>query len=184
MKSRFGFDGNALRWFKSYLENRVQSVKIEDFISKPCRIYYGVPQGSVLGPLLFSMYIAPIEDIIHLHNVKCMILADDSQMYLAFNSCDRILAMETLRSCINDIIIWNERNKLICNPGKTEIIHFSSRFIDNPPISAFTIGSTDIKLTDQVRDLGVIFDSNLNFRVHINNICRASSLAVRNIGRI
>ena len=131
------------------------------------------------------MYIAPIEDIIHLHNVKCMIFADDSQMYLAFNSCDRILAMETLRSCINDIIIWNERNKLICNPGKTEIIHFSSRFIDNPPISAFTIGSTDIKLTDQVRDLGVIFDSNLNFRSHINNICRASSLAVRiNIGRV
>ena len=68
------------------------------------------------------------------------------------------------------------------------VLQHSITIIDNPPISAFTIGlarSTDIKLTDQVRDLGVIFDSNLNFRSHINNICRASSLAVRiNIGRV
>ena len=105
MKGRFGFDGNALRWFESNLQNRFQTIKIEDYTSKPRRMYYGVPQGLVLDPLLFSMNVAPIEDIIKSHNVECMIFADDSQMYLAFNSCDRLLAMEMLRSCINDTIL-------------------------------------------------------------------------------
>ena len=100
------------------------------------------------------------------------------------NPSDRSPALERLRTCINDVINWNKINKLQCNPRKTEIVHFSSRFIGNPSITMLNIGNIEIELSDQVRDLGVIFDSILNLRSHINSICKSSSLAVRNIGRV
>lgn len=137
-----------------------------------------------LGPLLFSLYMAPIEDIIRSYNLNCMIYADDSQLYIAMSTKDRTTALERLRSCIIDVMNWNTINKLVCNQDKTEIIHFSSRFLNNPSIQEFSIGTTLINLADQVRDLGVTLDSKLTFRPHINNVCSTSSLAIRNIGRV
>ena len=184
MEKRFGFRGIALKWFKSYLEHRVQSVKIKHSISKPRHISYGVPQGSVLGPLLFLMYTSPTEDIVAEHGLNCMIYADDSQLYIKINSSDRMLGMERLKSCVNAIMEWAKKNRLQCNPSKTEIIHFLSRFSKNPPFCNINIGDDIINLSNTVRDLGVMLDSVMNLRSHINSICKSSSLAIRNIGRV
>ena len=80
--TRFGLRGTALAWIKSYLTNRSQAVVIKDVHSFSAKLTCGVPQGSVLGPLLFSLYVAPIEDIIIAHSLQSMIFADDTQMYL------------------------------------------------------------------------------------------------------
>ena len=98
--------------------------------SQLSHVEYCVPRGSVLGPLLFTLYTAPIEEIVHYHGLDCMIYADDCQLYIIMNRGDRF-PLTKLCSCINDILPWNMLNKLQCNPEKTEIIHFSSRFLHN-----------------------------------------------------
>lgn len=79
---------------------------------------------------------------------------------------------------------WTKSNRLQCNPEKTEAIHFLSRFTKNPSLSNINIGNDIINFSSTVRDLGVIFDSVLNLRSHINSICKSSSQAIRNIGRV
>lgn len=80
----FGIRGTALRWIKSYLYIRTQSIVIGDVQSVISPIDCGVPQGSVLGPMLFSLYISPIEGIIQSHGLQSMLYADDTQMYITF----------------------------------------------------------------------------------------------------
>ncbi len=79
-----GIDGTALKWFKSYLTDRSQYVFIEGARSRSHTLTYGVPQGSVLGPLLFSAYLLPLGDIIRKHDLDFHLFADDSQLYICF----------------------------------------------------------------------------------------------------
>ena len=78
LRSYFGFSGTALQWFSSYLHGLSQRVIIGDAISSPTYLEFGVPQGSILGPLLFTLYIAPLQDVIQAYNLNCMFYADDS----------------------------------------------------------------------------------------------------------
>ena len=99
---RYGFPWKVPSWFKSYLTNRVQLVMINDAQCSEMPVSFGVPQGSVLGPLLSSLFFAPLEEIIAAHGLNCMIYADDTQLYvsltpkatkmfyLQFNSAQRI----------------------------------------------------------------------------------------------
>lgn len=107
-----------------------------------------------------------------------------SSNYPIINSSDRMLGMERLKSCVNAIMEWAKKNRLQCNPSKTEIIHFLSRFSKNPPFCIINIGDDIINLSNTVRDLGVMLDSVMNLRSYINSICKSSSLAIRNIGRV
>ena len=76
LSSRYGISGTALDWFTSYLSNRCQQVKIHDYISEAVYISFGVPQGSVLGPILFTLYTAPISHVIAEHDVEHNLYAD------------------------------------------------------------------------------------------------------------
>ena len=80
LQHRYGVGGTALKW--SYLLDRTQSVKIKDVSSSERRVLYGVPQGSVLGPLVFVLFFAPLEDVIISHGLRCMMYADDTQLYV------------------------------------------------------------------------------------------------------
>ena len=84
-QSRYGVGGTALNFFKSYLHNRSQSVIVDHVLSDPVRVDYGMPQGSVCGPICFILYTAPLEDIIQAHSLSCMKYADDSQQYISLN---------------------------------------------------------------------------------------------------
>ena len=74
LESYFGFSKLTLNWFRSYLENRRQSIIIGDQVSTPRALRYGAPQGSILGPLLFTLYIAPLQDVIARHNLNSFVL--------------------------------------------------------------------------------------------------------------
>ena len=126
----FGFKGTALNWFTSYLRGRTQRVNIAGSSSSPRNLHYGVPQGSILGPLLFTLYIAPLQDVIATFNLQCMFYADDTQLYIAVKPSTPELAIESLSTCIKAVFDWNTCNKLQTNRGKTEVLGLTSRFCE------------------------------------------------------
>ena len=93
-----------LRWFSSCLTGRIQSVTIGNTTSSDQRLEFGVPLGSILGPLLFILYTALIQDIISAHNLDCMLYANDSQLYVKIDPHDQRPALNTLQKCISEII--------------------------------------------------------------------------------
>ena len=114
-----------------------------------------------------------------------MFYADDSQVYIAVNPNLPSDPLTTLRQCVEHIFSWNTRNMLKSNPGKTETLHFSSRFMKQPSFGdSITFAGTEIIITKKARNLGGIMDNNLSFSSHINEICKKSTLAIRSIGRI
>ena len=102
----FGLRGTALAWIKSYLTNCSQAVVIRDVHSFSAKLICGVPQGSVLHPLLFSLYVAPIEDIIIAHGHQSMIFADDTQMDLVMQRSEQSSCLSKLELCAQDILAW------------------------------------------------------------------------------
>ena len=185
LRSYFGFSGIALQWFSSYLHGCSQRVIIGDTIFPPRYLEFGVPQGSILGSLLFTLYIAPLQDVIHAYNLNYMFYADDSQVYITINPNHPSDALTTLRQRVEHIFSWNTRNMFKSNPGKTEVLHFTSRVMKQPSFGdSITFAGTEINITKKARNLGVIMDTNLSFSSHINEICKKSTLAIRSIGRI
>ena len=121
----FGIRGGALRWFKSYLQDRTQTVQIGSSTSEPVTLKYGVPQGSVLEPILFTMYTTPLGNIIRNHNLDFHLYADDTQLYISFKPCDSIYrqtAISQVEACTKDIKTWMTNNLLKLNDDKTELI--------------------------------------------------------------
>ena len=92
---------------------------------------FGVPQGSILGPLLFIMYLAALQEIILSHKLNCMFCADDSQIYITLDPNSPTCSTDILRSCIEDVVSWNTKNMLKCNQGKTEVVLFFTGFTEN-----------------------------------------------------
>ena len=184
LRDRYGFSGTVLRWIESYLKDRPQCIVLDKILSRPRYLSCGVPQGSVLGPLLFSLYIAPLEDIISAHGLDAMMYADDTQLYIFMRQGNRAVALENLSLCLDDIMSSNLCNMLKCNPSMTEIIHFSSRFSPPEPIASIKVRHHYVQPTSVIKNLGVTLDSHLTFVPHVNNICRALSRSFHSIGRI
>ena len=128
LKSWFGLGGNVLKCFASYLGDRCQFVKIGSTLSELSKLIYSVPQGSVLGPLLFSLYTTPLSKIIHLHpHIKFHFYADDTQLYIHLSHKNASAALARLNACLLDVQRWMSLSKLKLNPEKTEFIVFGSK---------------------------------------------------------
>jgi len=138
-----------------------------------------------MGPLLFTLYSAPIYDIIKAHGLCSMIYADDIQVYLTFSANEREMAISRINSCIKDITCWSIKNKLLINSSKTEVIHFTSKFAPSPPLPlVVTVDGVSIPAVSKARNLGVIMDKHLSMTDHITKTCQSAIVAIRKIGQI
>ena len=183
MEKRLGLRGNVLNWFKSYLFERTQSVVIDGVSSEDRVLDCGVPQGLVLGPILFNIYILPLADLIRKHGIPFHLYADDSQKYTVFDLKDYNITVLKLNALITDMRQWFYDNRLKCNDSKTEVLVMSSKHTplswqNMPPLS---IGNCNIVPSSNIRNLGVTMDEHLTLFTHVNSIVRSAFLKIREI---
>jgi hypothetical protein len=187
LSSFFGFCGKSLSLLSSYLTDRSQSVQIDNVKSPPVKLPTGVPQGSVLGPLLFSLYVAPLSQILSEEGVDFHFYADDTQIYISFCTVDCANALNHLSSVLEKVRRWFTANRLSLNPDKTEFIIIGSKQqrakLTNDSMCV-NIGDACIKPSERVRNLGVMFDSELTMKGHVAKICQTSFLYIRMLRRI
>ena len=138
LTDRFGIDGKTHNWFKSYLSGRMQFVAIGSARSSSLSLNCGVPQGSVLGPILYLLYVDPLGDVMR-HHVSFHFYADDTQLYVSFKSFisgDLSRARSTLEACAQDIDKCMLCNKLKVNDDKTELLIFHAKHHPAPLLSS------------------------------------------------
>ena len=182
----FGISGPALRWFKSFLSDRYQSINISGTLSSPQHLPSGVPQGSVLGPVLFSLYTTSLSQVIANRNLSHHLYADDTQVYISLSQSNAQESLSTFSDCLTDILSWMESSKLKLNPDKTDLIIIGTKQQRNKVINHFPVKllGSDTFPSDTVRNLGVIFDSDFNFRQHISQVCKSCFYHIRDLRRI
>ena len=115
LQRRFGITGIASAWTKSYLSGQSQSVVLSGNTSHSSNLPYGVPQGSVLGPVLFTFYMRPVGDMIRCHDLRFQLYADDIQVYICFIIADwqdKVAAVHMVEHCLAKIRDWMERIEL------------------------------------------------------------------------
>lgn len=181
---RYGITQTALKWFSTYLRGRTQCIDVGGVLSDEHLLEEGVPQGSVLGPVIFTMYTAPLGDIIASHGLNYMIYADDTQLYMILDRSKRSDDLSRLEKCVTDVKTWAVTNKLMLNDSKTEVVHMSSRFVETPPLPPLTIGDSIIDASESARNLGVIFDCRLDMKQHLKSVTSSASFAIYKIGQI
>ena len=176
-----GLSGSALSWFYSYLTGRSYFVNLDDFESDKHDICSGIPQGSILGPLLFSLYILPLGELIAEHGVNFHFYADDTQLYLSV-APDDPCALDPLLACVSSIKCWMSENFLKLNEDKTEVLIIGSS--EQRESITSRLGNLAEESNTSVKNLGVIIDSELNFNTHINHVTKIAFFHLRNIARI
>ena len=151
----FGFTDTVLQWFSSYLTDRTHYVSLSNHCSAFTHVHSGVPQGSVLGPKLFTMYIKPLSAIIDSHSIIHHSFADDLQLQMSAPS-DRISELlHSIQSCICDVKAWATANMLKLNDDKTELMLVTSKrtkHLHNLP-TLITIGNVQIPFKQSVKNL-------------------------------
>ncbi len=188
LESHYGITGKALKWFRSYLTDRSQSIIIDDEISEPKQLRYGVPQGSVLGPLLFTAYMAPMKNIIGKHGLRYHCYADDTQIYISFSPAsedEKDKAIDSLEQAISDIKKFMIVNKLKLNDDKTEVIFLGTKHrLDHLDRIGVTVGDSIIYPADKVRNLGVVFDKHLSMDDQVKSVYKQGFYHIKNLWRI
>ncbi len=175
--SSLDITGIPLHWFESPFQGGLGRE-----VSKAHQLVTGVPQGSVLGPLLFSTYTTSLGPIIQAHGFSYHFYTDDTQLYLSFRPDDPTVAAR-ISGCLVDISAWMKEHHLQLNLTKTELLVFPA----TPTLQHdFTIqlDSSTIAPSASVRNLGVIFDDQLTFKEHIAKIARSCRFALHNIRKI
>jgi hypothetical protein len=185
MLQKCGIEGNALDWLKSYLTGRSQSVLVRQARSDSLPVEHGVPQGSVLGPILFNIYLSGLGQVISGHGVEHIIYADDIQLFVSSSPPDVPSAILKLETCIRDVKQHLASLWLTLNENKTEFIFLGpSRLTKKITSNGLKVGDSLVSPSDVVRDLGVMIDSSMTMSDHVKRIRKAAFARLKLIARI
>ena len=171
--SHYGIRGKPFTWFMIYLKGSSQFVSLNDYFSEPKPVLCGVPQGSILGPLLFIIYINDIEKSSGL--LQFILFADDSNIFLSHSDPDQLT--QILNNELKSVTNWIKANKLSLNLDKTSYMLFSNKLATLPNDIVFD--GTLIQRVRSTKFLGLIIDEKLSWKAHIDNICK---IIARNTG--
>ncbi|CAK1601997.1 unnamed protein product [Parnassius mnemosyne] len=176
---------SAILWFDSYLRGRSQCIRCNDTYSNWCNLIAGVPQGGVLSPLLFTVFINSITKItcsnFHLY-------ADDLQLYRHFEASEAKLAIDALNDDLDKISRWSRSHGLTINSNKSQALIGSSRYnssiIDNCTLPNVIINGTSIAYSESAKNLGLIIDNRLSWGAYITDLNRKVHYAFHSLKRL
>ena len=184
----FGVVGTALNWFDSFPSGCKQRILVGDKTSDDFNLNCGVPQGGCMGPILFTLYVSRLFNIISQHLPSVHGYADDTQIYLSFRPCSihsEINTVSVIEKCIADVRSWFIGNPLMINDAKTDFLIIGTRQqLEKTSIESIIIGDTVIKPLESVRNLGSWFDAHMRMNVHIGKICSKAFRGLYNIRQI
>ena len=183
LADRFHINGTALSWFRSYLLDRIQVVKAAAKYSPEAELDFGVPQGSILGPLLFSLYTAPVSEIASRNGLRVHLYADDTQLYVTLDNSHH--NVDIIERCISQIKDWMTANFLRLNSDKTEVLLIGSPF-QLRKLSSVQISMEDsvVFSRDYVKNMGSYFDKSLSMDIFARAKCKAACYNIRCISQI
>ena len=182
--TKVGASPSTIKWFKSYLTGRFQSVRIDSTLSDPLPITHGVPQGVILSPLLFCIYLNDLPSSPKVCKLESYV--DDSKVFLSFPISDLNSAIGKLEQDLRNVAQWCCANNLLINPSKTKLLFIGTRQLmarlpELPQVSF--LGSTLHPVTS-AKDLGVILDPNLSYDQHITHVVSSCFSKLYQINRV
>ena len=186
--SEIGIRGTALSWFKSYLYGRTQIIKIGNAFSEEIIIEFGVPQGSVLGPVLFNIYIRSFYQFVRQNsNFEVQGYADDHQLYSSFSVDNQYFMLgNNILDTLNKVKQWMNMFYLKLNKGKTNIIVFYPPHMESNinKINGVFIGVKCIRFPNNVKNLGVLLDNKLSFKTQVIQCVQSCFMTIRKISSV
>ena len=184
--SKFHITGSALSWLKSFLSGRTQRVKIGDSLSTSLTILYGVPQGSILGPLLFNLYCS-LSEAFSQSGFNSMGYADDNLGFRVFPAFSKLSTLfSDVPSCLSSISDWTNTHFLKLNNTKTNVMVFGNRsFKQSMNLSGcLNNNGSFIPLSDSTKLLGAHIDDTLSFNLHVSKTVSSSFIILKNVRSI
>ena len=186
LKNRIGITDTALQWFSSYLSGRTETVQVPNGSSAEAPMRFGVPQGSVLGPILFTIYTIGLDDIMQKHDLNYHLYADDTQLYVEFKPNapgETLIASYRMEQCVKDIHNWTSIHFLKINDDKSKAIVFRPRN-QQPSALNIRVGEEIITTSHSVRNLGVSMDERMLGEAQVNAAIKGAFFHIRQIGKI
>ena len=190
LETDFGIKGVVLEWFRSYLKERTFTVLIGDKSSSKGYLWFGVPQGSILGPILFILYTKALQNIAKKYGILIQLYADDSQLYIGFKANDPLSvgdAVKRIEDCLREIKKWMRANFMKLNNSKTELILLGTvQMLKKVEPLQVDVGDAKALLSSQeaVTSLGVKLDANLNLKKQVAKVKQNCFYTISNLGRL
>ena len=187
LQHELGITGKAWDWFKSFLTGRCQKIKVGNEESYEIIIKFGVPQGSVLGPVLFNIYIRSLYNTAHAQNFLIQGYADDHQLYKSFEAREEhVILVNDVPKCFQEINQWMKAHYLQLNPGKTEILVFGSPAVlqELSIRGVFIDSKTCVRLSPVAKNLGFRLDNQLSFKEQIKQLKSSCYLKLRDLAKM
>ena len=167
--SHFNFSPDAFRLISNYLADRTQAVFHDGLLSESANIISGVPQGSVLGPLLFLIFINDLP--VSLSFTKHHIFADDVQLYASCSRSDVVGCINRFNDDVSLLLRWAGANGLTVNPCKSQSMLISRQSVDTANLPKIAVGDSLIPYCSKVRNLGLVINSRFTWCDHTSHIC-------------